>query len=330
MKAVGDIDIHTSPLATISIAPLADFTDAPFRRMCVEGGADATYTEMVSAAALYHGHAATRFLLETLPGEPAPVCQLFGSKEEELAFAVREIERLHPGSFSACNLNAGCPMQKVTRSGSGAALASDPAKVHRLLVAMKENTSLPVTLKTRLGPSPACDTADELLSAAESAGAAGIIFHARYTSQLHGGEVNLKRLASLVRRSSIPVTGNGSVRDAASFAAMAATGVAGVMIGRAALGDPYIFARLKDATFSPAASNQELARRHVAYIMEFMEGVRRKNPPWRLMPAESYAVLKLRTHIFRYFSGQPGAAALRARFNSIKSLSDFWSLCDEM
>ena len=99
MKTVGDIDIHTSPLATISLAPLADFTDAPFRRMCVEGGADATYTEMVSAAALYHGHAATRFLLETLPGEPAPVCQLFGSKEEELAFAVREIERLHPGVF---------------------------------------------------------------------------------------------------------------------------------------------------------------------------------------------------------------------------------------
>ena len=311
-------------MVTLSLAPLAGFTDAPFRRLCKDGGADETYTEMVSAAALYHGHAATRFLLETLPGEGRPVCQIFGAKEEEVAFAVREIDRAYPGRFSALNLNAGCPMQKVTRSGAGAALAADPAKVHRLLVAMKENTSLPVTLKTRLGPNPACDTAAELLGAAEGAGAALVVFHARYTSQLHGGPVHLERLAELVARSRIPIVGNGSVRDPASLAAMASTGVAGVMIGRAALADPWIFSRLK----SQAASlpPPDLPQAHLKYLLEFHALVAAKNPPWRMPTADAYAALKLRTHIFRYFAGRPGAAAIRARINSVKSIADFKGL----
>ena len=138
-------------------------------------------------------------------------------------------------------------MTKVTREGAGAKLAEDPEKVYRLLKAMVENTPLPVTLKTRLGPHPRSTTVFELLDAAEKAGAKGFILHARYTSQMHGGPVHLDTLAEVVGRSKIPVAGNGSVVDAKSAAAMAATGVDAIMVGRAALAKPGIFAALKGA-----------------------------------------------------------------------------------
>ncbi len=286
------------------LAPLAGFTDAPFRRLCRDGGADLACTEMVSAAAIAHGHAATRQLLDTLPGEGPLACQIFGATESDVACAARFVSSL-PVPWAALDLNAGCPMQKVTRAGAGAKLVEDPEKIHRLLVAMAENTPLPVTLKTRLGPHPQQTNIFEILDAAERAGAAGITVHARYTSQLHGGETHLDTLAEVVRRAKIPVTGNGSVRDAASAAAMAATGVRAVMIGRAALANPYIFTELKGA---PAErTKDEMFRAHLGYILSYRPEL---------------AVLKLRTHLFRYFSGRPGAAALRARLNSVKSLAE--------
>ncbi len=286
------------------LAPLAGFTDAPFRRLCRDGGADLAYTEMVSAAAIAHGHAATRQLLETLPGEGPLACQIFGANESDVACAARFVSSL-PVPWAALDLNAGCPMQKVTRAGAGAKLVEDPEKIHRLLVAMAENTALPVTLKTRLGPHPQQTNIFEILDAAERAGAAGITVHARYTSQLHGGATHLDTLAEVVRRAKIPVTGNGSVRDAASAAAMAATGVSAVMIGRAALANPYIFAELKGAPVE--RTKDEMFRAHLGYILSYRPEL---------------AVLKLRTHLFRYFSGRPGAAALRARINSVKSLAE--------
>ena len=133
------------------LAPLAGFTDAPFRRLCREGGADLAYTEMVSAAGLAHGSSPTRHFLETMPGEGPVGCQLFGANESDLAFAAAAVD---PRRFCELNLNAGCPMTKVTREGAGAKLVEDPAKIHRLLKAMAANTSLPVTLQTRLGPRP--------------------------------------------------------------------------------------------------------------------------------------------------------------------------------
>lgn len=290
------------------LAPLAGFTDAPFRRLCFEGGADLTYTEMVSAAAIAHGHAATKALLETMPGEGPLACQIFGANEADVACAAKFVSSL-PVPWTELNLNAGCPMQKVTRAGAGAKLVEDPAKIHRLLVAMAENTALPVTLKTRLGPHPQNANVFEILDAAERAGAAGITVHARYTSQLHGGATHLDVLAEVVRRAKIPVTGNGSVKDAASAAAMAATGVSGIMIGRAALANPYIFAELKGETV--AKTKGELFKDHLNYILDYRPEL---------------AVLKLRTHLFRYFSGRPGAAALRARINNVKSLAEIASL----
>ncbi|MGN0855493.1 MAG: tRNA dihydrouridine synthase [Kiritimatiellia bacterium] len=314
------------------LAPLAGFTDAPFRRMCHEGGADLSYTEMVSAAALAHGHGATRHLMETMAGEGPVACQIFGAKEEEIARATRLVAALrtpegHP-RFVELNLNAGCPMKKVTQCGAGAKLAEEPAKVHRLLKAMTENTDLPVTLKTRLGPHPKATTAFELLDAAQTAGAQGIAFHARYTSQLHGGPLHLDVLADLVARARIPVAGNGSVVNAQTAREMARTGVSALLIGRAALANPCLFAALKaadgaDGTPSPAdVDATTLCARHLAYVLAFRAQLAAKFPEDRIPSPDGFAAVKMHTHLFRYFNGRPGAAALRARLNSTRTLTE--------
>ncbi len=298
------------------LAPLAGFTDAPFRRLCFEGGADLSYTEMVSAAGLAHGSSPTRHLMETMPGEGPVACQLFGAKETDLAFASREVPS---GRFVELNLNAGCPMTKVTREGAGAKLAEDPEKVYRLLKAMVENTPLPVTLKTRLGPHPRSTTVFELLDAAEKAGAKGFILHARYTSQMHGGPVHLDTLAEVVRRARIPVTGNGSVVDAKSAAAMAATGVDAVMVGRAALAKPGIFASLKGAE---GAGGDNSVETHLSYLLDFRRQLAERFPNDHIPSEDGFASVKMHVHLFRYFAGRPGAAALRARLNKVRTLAE--------
>lgn len=303
------------------LAPLADFTDAPFRRLCSEGGADLCYTEMVSAAALLYGSSPTRHLMETMPGEGAVACQFFGAEETELAFAAREAEKLKD-RFVEVNLNAGCPMPRIVKSGAGASLVADPARVYRIVKAMVENTSLPVTVKTRLGPHRCDTTIFELLDAVESAGAKGIAVHARYTSQMHGGPLALDVLREVVRRARIPVTGNGSIRTADDLAAMAATGVDAVMIGRAALGNPAVFAELKGQPLPENRDAVSAVMRHIDYLLKFREQLARNYPDDHVPGVDGYISVKMHTHLFRYFSGRPGAAKLRARLNSIRTLAE--------
>ena len=308
------------------LAPLADFTDAPFRLLCRQGGADATYTEMVSAAALAHGHAPTRRLLELLPGEGPVACQIFGADAHDVAYATKYITDL--GRFTEINLNAGCPMRTVTRAGAGSKLMEDPPKIARLLEAMVSNTTLPVTLKTRLGPHPGDTSIFEILSLAEKAGARGLLLHARYTSQCHGGPVHLDTLARVVEAASIPVVGNGSVVDAATAKAMAQTGVAGILIGRAALPDPDIFARLKGLPVAPPDPATR-ARRHLELILAFHRQLVEHFPAEPLPRLDGYAAIKMHTHLSRYFNGRPGAAKLRARLNAVRTLDEIYSILKE-
>ena len=308
------------------LAPLADFTDAPFRLLCQEGGADATYTEMVSAAALAHGHTPTLRLLQVLPREKSVACQIFGADAKEIAYATKFITDL--GRFTELNLNAGCPMRTVTRAGAGSKLMEEPSKIGHLLEAMVANTTLPVTLKTRLGPHPGNTNIFEILSIAESAGAKGLLLHARYTSQCHGGPTHLDTLAEVVRAAHIPVIGNGSVTDAPTAKAMAATGVAGILIGRAALAHPDIFAQLKgEAGFSEDGSS--LAARHLGLILDFYKQLKEKFPNEPLPSLDGYASIKMHTHLFRYFNGRPGAAKLRARLNKVRTLAEIHSILKE-
>ena len=216
-------------------------------------------------------------------------------------------------------------MTKVTREGAGAKLVEDPEKIHWLLKAMVGNTSLPVTLKTRLGPHPRRTNIFETLDAAESAGAKGIIVHARYTSQMHGGPTHLDLLKEVVERAGIPVTGNGSVTNAESAAAMAATGVSAIMIGRAALANPFIFSELKmneEFLCRPRPSTSTLFRAHLDYLLQFREQLAAHFPSDHIPSADGFASVKMHVHLFRYFNGRPGAAELRKRLNTVRTLAE--------
>jgi tRNA-dihydrouridine synthase len=215
-------------------------------------------------------------------------------------------------------------MTKITREGAGAKLAEDPERIYRLLKAMRENTPLDVTLKTRLGPHPGRTNIFEIADAAEKAGAKGLVLHARYTSQMHGGEVHLELLREVAGRTALPVTGNGSVTDAASLAAMAATGVAAVMIGRAALARPSIFRELKGLR-DGVPSGEETCRRHLELLLEFRRRLAERFPDCRIPGEDAFASVKMHTHLFRYFNGRPGAAALRARLNRVRTLAEVYA-----
>ena len=306
------------------LAPIAGFTNAAFRLMATRGGADLTYTEMVSAAGLAHGSSPTCHLLELLSGEGDVACQLFGSKPDELAFAVREVSAL--GRFVEINLNAGCPVPRIVREGAGSALVKRPELVHDLLAAMAAETELPVTLKTRPGPRPDKVLMFELLDAAESAGAKGLTLHARFTSQNHGGDVHLDLLAELVERARIPVTGNGGVKDAETARAMAETGVAAIMVGRAALPAPWIFTELKgcasdDQTLA-SPSPQQLFREHLDALVALHAQLVSRFPADHLPSLDQWVAGAARTHLFRYFSGLRGAGELRRRLATVRTVAD--------
>ena len=305
------------------LAPIAGFTNAAFRLMAAKGGADMTYTEMVSAAGLAHGSSPTRHLLEVLPGEGPVACQLFGAKPDELAFATREVSAL--GRFVEINLNAGCPVPRIVREGSGSALVKKPELVHDLLSAMVAETALPVTLKTRPGPRSDKVLMLELLDAAETAGAQGITLHARFTSQNHGGDVHLDLLAELVRRAKIPVAGNGGVTDAATAHAMAETGVAAIMVGRAALPNPRIFAQLKGDAAEPFAA-EVVVRAHLDALAALHAQLSERFPQDRLPTLDVWMAGAARTHLFRYFSGMRGASELRRRLSTVRTFDEVCSL----
>jgi nifR3 family TIM-barrel protein len=302
------------------LAPIAGFTNAAFRLMAARGGADLTYTEMVSAAGLAHGSNPTRHLMEVLPGEGPVACQLFGSKPDELAFSAREAAAL--GRFVEINLNAGCPVPRIVKEGSGSALVKNPQLVHDLIAAMvAESNGVPVTLKTRPGPRPDNVLMLELLDAAETAGAKGIALHARFTSQNHGGEVHLDLLSELVRKAKIPVTGNGGIVDSETLRAMADTGVSAIMIGRGALSDPYVFAKLKGSDFEPLPP-ERLFRENLDALIALHRQIAERFPADRLPTLDFWTTGAVRTHLFRYFAGRPGAGEFRRRLMSLRTLDE--------
>lgn len=310
------------------LAPLAGFTDAAFRTMCLDGGADIAYAEMVSAAAIAHNHKATYHLCETLPEEKNVVLQIFGANELDIASAIRTLDRIASGRFIAFDLNAGCPMAKVTRCGAGSKLIEEPEKIGRLLQVMRENTSLPVSLKTRLGPIIGKKRIFEIIDAAEQAGVSSIAVHARYTSQLHGGPLDLETLGEVVKRTSVPIIGNGSIVDRKSAALMAETGVHGVMIGRAALANPYIFSQLK-GNATEDINKIALLEKHLRLLIELHGRLREKYPDDHLPSLDGFVSVKMHIHLFRYFNGMPGAAGIRARLNKIRTLQEIRSLVAE-
>ena len=238
-------------LPLVFLAPIAGYTNSPMRHISHRHGAALTYTEMANARGLLNASGQTWTFLETVKGEGPVVAHLYGSEPEFFAEAAAQVEQT--GRFVAIDLNAGCPARKVTSEGAGAALIKDPQRIHDIIAAMRKAVRLPVTLKTRLGPTPDAIAIFDVLAAAEAAGAAALTLHARFTSQGHRGDVHLDLMGQVKQRAKIPIIGNGNVYSPhAAWEMFDKTGVDAVMLARAAIGNPWIFSNIRNAFASGA------------------------------------------------------------------------------
>jgi nifR3 family TIM-barrel protein len=317
---------------------MAGFTDAALRRICRRHGAALTYTEMTNDLGLLHASDKTWHLLETFDDEAPVVAHLYGSNPETMAEAAARVEAR--GRFAGIDLNAGCPVHKVTSLGAGAALVKDPQRIHDILAAMRRATRLPLTVKTRLGPNPHLATIFDILQAAESAGADALALHGRFTSQGHGGDVHLDLMAEVKRRAKIPIIGNGGVcspHDA--WRMFHETGVDAVMIARAAIGNPWIFGDIahglasgEEPAVHAATGNRprrdlevirEALEAHLAAEQELTERIRQRYAlPRSDRDAEETLAALFRCHLFRYLHGLKGSSYVRGRLHELHTLAD--------
>jgi tRNA-dihydrouridine synthase B len=294
------------------LAPMAGVTNAPFRLVARECGSGLTTSEEMDAAALLTGHPHAHDIAAYYPEERPLAMQLLGKDPDLLA---RAAERCQALGADIVDLNMGCPTPKITGKGKGAALMRDLAAAARILRALRKAVSVPLTVKIRGGWDDEHLNAVEVAQMAEAEGVDAVTVHPRTRSQRFTGLAPWTIIRQVVEAVSVPVTGNGDVRSMAEARRMTAeTGCASVMIGRGALGHPWIFDESLDA-LSPAGRRAYKARviaRHVALIREHFR--------------EKYALVQLKKHLAWYTEGLGHATECRARLFRTRTPEEVWEV----
>jgi len=298
------------------LAPMAGMTDSIFRQLCLEAGCGLVYTELVKADCLLRGLTPSLRNVETSPGERPVGVQLFHHDPATLAEAARWVEQ-HT-ECDLIDLNMGCPVPKVVTKGAGAALMRQPKLIEQLVRAVVDAVDLPVTAKTRSGWDASDINAVAVAQAVEAGGGAAIAIHARTRAQRHEGPVDWDLLAEVKQAVSIPTLGNGGVESPDDALAMRdATGVDAVMIGRGALGNPWIFEAINAAWDGRRARQPSVAQR-LELIERHLRGTIEANLRWAKRAsdreaAEAHAMRYVRGHLLRYVQGAPGFKDFRRR-----------------
>ena len=306
---IGDLKLKNPWL----LAPMAGFTDAVMRTLCGEQGAALTYTEMVSAKGLYYGGGKTNRLTYIPEGAGPTAIQIFGSEPEVMAYAARELDSL---PNAVLDINMGCPVPKVVRSGDGSALMRDPGLVYEVVRSTVSATSKPVTVKIRKGFTEDMPNAPEVAKAAEEGGCAAVAVHGRTRGQYYSGTVDRDIIRKVKESVSVPVIASGDVTTAEEGMSMLEeTGCDMVMIGRGALGNPWIFRELgcayRGEPLPPAPSAAEKKAMMIRHLEMLCD-----------LKGEYTGVREFRKYITRYTKGMPGAAALRRSSNDIAGLDE--------
>jgi nifR3 family TIM-barrel protein len=301
----------------VMLAPMAGFTDRAMRIICREHGAEYTVTEMVSAKAVTYGDKKT-FNLAKIGVDEGPVAiQIFGREPDVMARAAEIMSEAREGYAApvAIDINMGCPVNKVYSNGEGSALMKSPELIEKIVRAVKGVTNLPCTVKMRVGIDESTINAVDCALAAESGGADAIAVHGRTKKQMYSGRADREIIRIVKQSLQIPLIANGDVTSADEALDMfSVTGADGIMIGRGAIGNPFLFeevlARLKGEEYSPPTIEQrcEAALRQLSLaISDKGEGV---------------AVKESRKQIALYISSFRGAAAIRARINRAESYGE--------
>ena len=301
----------------IILAPMAGVTDLPFRLLCKEQGAGLLCMEMVSAKAIYYNNKNTESLMEIDERERPVSLQLFGSDADIMSEMAKKIEEK---PFDILDINMGCPVPKVAGNGEGSALMKNPELVREIVSKVVKATCKPVTVKIRKGFDESCVNAVEIAKIIEDCGAAAVAVHGRTREQYYSGRADWDIIRQVKEAVSIPVIGNGDVTGPESAKRMLEeTGVDGIMIGRAARGNPWIFGQIKEyletGTFpqKPELSEvREMMLRHAKMQLE--------------CKGEYTGIREMRKHVAWYTAGYPNSAKLRAKINEVETYQELEAL----
>lgn len=309
----------------IFLAPLAGFTDRAFRDVCVSHGADLTFSEMVSCEGLVRGNRKTADLLSRSPSERYFGVQIFTSTPKS---AEGSLDTVLSSGPSLIDVNCGCPVPKVTRTGSGAALMKDPSALASIITALKgglrrRNRDIPVTVKIRSGWDADSITYLETARAAVDAGADMVCLHPRTRSMGYSGTAEWGYIGELASRLPVPVIGSGDLFTPEDAEAMlSATGCSGVMFARGAIGNPFVFRRTRNLLTAGNPGAEPAPGEKLSAALAHLEGLLEYLP-------EGKACREMRKHFCAYTKGIAGGASLRNRIVRSETAGDYFSLVDE-
>ena len=313
---IGNIETKNN----IFLSPMAGITDLPFRLLCKEHGAGLIYSEMISSKALLYGDKKTEMLSKIDDRERPVAVQIFGHDLEAIEYSIKYFQ----DKADIIDINMGCPAPKVTKNGDGSCLLKNPLLIRDIVNTAVKNSTIPITVKIRIGWDEKTINVLEVSKIIEEAGASAIAIHGRTTKQFYSGKADWSYIKEVKERiKTIPIIGNGDITDEISAKEkIDFSGVDGILIGRGAIGNPWIFERIDSyinkGIILEKVSNEEkldVIKKH--YDMEIE------------LKGERIAINEMRKSIAYYIKGYNKAAEFRAKINTLNSREEIFNELDK-